>query len=255
MKIGICGGAEVLPYAAKCGFEYIEPAATVMRGKSDEELSSFRKQAEEDGLTVFSTNGFFPGDMKLYEVSDDELLAYTARNYEAANIIGVKIMVVGSGAARSAPAGMDRREAYEKLTRVFDVIGRRADDYGITLAIEPLRYAESNMINTLSDCIGICRRIGRENVRCLLDLFHFYSNGEDLADLDLLKPGELCHVHVARPDPDRGYPRECDLPVLKKWSDKLKSIGYGGGISLECSRGADFEIYAEEAAKNLKVFS
>ncbi len=255
MKIGICGCAEVLPYAAKCGFEYVEPAATVMRGYSNAELVSFRKRAEDSGLTVMSTNGFFPGDMKLYEITDAELLSYAARNYETANLIGAKIMVVGSGAARSAPAGTDKSEAYDRLTRVFDVIGKLAYEYGITLAIEPLRYAESNMINTISECMDICRRIGRENVRCLLDLFHFYSNGEDLDDLDLLRPGELCHVHIARPNPDRGYPRECDAPVLQKWKNKLKEIGYDGGVSLECSRGPDFERYAQEAAANLKIFS
>lgn len=254
MKLGICGGAEVFPYAKKCGFEYVEPAAVAMRGKSDAELAAFRRQAEENGLTVLSTNGFFPGDMKLYDISDGELISYTTRNYETAGILGAKIMVVGSGAARSVPAGMDRITAYEKLLHVIDVIGKRAAEYGITLAIEPLRYAESNMINTLPECIDLCRRIGRENVLCLLDLFHFYSNGEDLSELDLLRPGELCHVHIARPDPDRRYPQKTDLPVLQKWADKLKSIGYSGGVMLECARGAEFSENAAEAGANLTVF-
>ena len=254
MKIGICGGAEVLPYATKCGFEYIEPAATVMRCKSNGELAAFCKQAEGSGLTVMSTNGFFPGDMKLYEITDAELLSYAARNYETANILGAKIMVVGSGAARSVPAGMEKGEAYERLIRIIDVIGKLAFEYGVTLAIEPLRYAESNMINTLAECIGFCREINRENVLCLLDLFHFYSNGEDLSDLYLLKPGELCHVHIARPDPDRRYPRKSDLPTHQKWADKLKSIGYSGGVSLECVRGAEFPDNAAEAGSTLKIF-
>ena len=254
MNIGICGGAEVLPYAAKCGFEYIEPAATVMRGRGDKELAAFRRQAEDAGLTVRATNGFFPGDMKLYEAADAELLSYAVRNYETANILGAKIMVVGSGAARSVPAGMERGEAYERLLHIIDVIGKRAEGYGITLAMEPLRYAESNMINTLAECIGFCREVNRKNVLCLLDLFHFYSNGEDLSDLDLLKPGELCHVHVARPDPDRRYPQKTDLPVLKTWAEKLKSIGYSGGVSLECVRGAEFSENATEAGENLRVF-
>ena len=254
MKLGICGGTETLPYAAGCGFECLEPAAVVIRGMDNGALVSFHRQAEESGLIIRSTNGFFPGDMKLYEQTDMQLLSYAERNYEAADILGVKIMVVGSGAARSVPEGMDRREAEERFIHVMDIIGGRAAEHGITLAIEPLRYAESNLINTLRECIEIRRRTGRDNGLCLLDLFHFYSNGEDLNDLDLLSPGELCHVHIARPDPDRGYPREEDLPKIKEWADKLKQIGYGGIVSLECSRGADFDKHAEEAANILKIF-
>ena len=111
MKLGICGGTETLPYAAGGGFECLEPAAVAVRGCDNGDLAAFRKQAEESGLIIRSTNGFFPGDMKLYEQTDMQLLSYAERNYEAAGILGVKIMVVGSGAARSVPEGMDRKEA------------------------------------------------------------------------------------------------------------------------------------------------
>jgi sugar phosphate isomerase/epimerase len=110
------------------------------------------------------------------------------------------------------------------------------------------------MINTIADGIRIKRAVDRKNLGCLVDFFHAYSNGEDLSSLDELRPGELIHAHIARPNPDRGNPGEEDLPVLIAWRDKLREIGYDGRLSVECVWKPDFDSAAAETAKVMKIF-
>ena len=88
----------------------------------------------------------------------------------------------------------------------------------------------------------------------MLDLFHFFMNGEDLSVIDGLRPGELGHIHIARPNADRGCPRESDRQTIGEWAKKLKEYGYDGRISLEYVRGADQASELAEAAGVLKIF-
>ena len=108
------------------------------------------------------------------------------------------------------------------------------------------------MINTFEQGLALCRAAGVGNLGCLVDLYHFYKNGEDLSVFDDLEPGDLRHVHLARPDEDRRAPTEADAETLKLWAEKLKASGYDGRVSLECIWGDDFGGEAKTAAKILK---
>ena len=81
-----------------------------------------------------------------------------------------------------------------------------------------------------------------------------YKNGEDLNDLNKLRPGELKHVHLARPNPDRDAPIKEDYNVLMVWANKLREIGYTGRVSLECLWKYGFENSVKEAGEQMKVF-
>ena len=239
MKLGVCRTDDVFVTTADNGLEYIEPAMCAIRDRSTADLSELRKKAEDKGLTLDGTNGFFGGDINLYE-GDNAVYDYAKHNFEAANVIGASYCVIGSGTARSAPDGGEKRAYYEKFAEIIYNVGTIAGEYGVEIYIEHLRREESNLINTFDEAVRLCRKVGLQNVGCLLDFFHFYSSGESLTELDMLKPGELKHVHIARPNADRLAPKKEDEKAVGEWIDKLKQIGYGGRISLEC-RWENFE--------------
>lgn len=250
MKLGVCRTDDVFRIAAKNGLDYIEPAMCAIRDKSAGELIQMRRGAEDNGLTLDGTNGFFGGDISLYD-GDNAVYDYAKRNFETANIIGASYCVIGSGTARSVPDGGDRSEYKKKFTQIIRGIGSIAKEYGVEIYVEHLRKEESNLINTFDEAVRLCREVDLPNVGCLLDFFHFYSSKESLSELDGLKPGELKHVHIARPDPDRLAPKKEDAEKIKEWTDKLKQIGYDGRLSLEC-RWVDFEEELACGAKILK---
>ncbi len=256
MKLGICGGEKQFAAAAKNGFCYMDVPLTGVRDLSGDALRAMRDKALDMGLTIDCFVCFFGSEVTLYggESARDFALDYATRNFETVRLLGGSVCCIGSGGARSVPEGMDRRQAEEELVELLQRLADRAADYGISLAVEPLRPAETNMINTVADGIRIKRAADRKNLGCLVDFFHAYSNGEELSALDALRPGELIHVHLARPNPDRGAPREEDIPALTAWRDKLREIGYDGRVTVECRWPSDFDAAVAETAKVMQLF-
>ena len=257
MKIGISGTtAERAEQAARYGFDFMEIPLGKVRDLDQKTLTEIAARAKAAGVPIESAHGFFTPDVVLYgdRSVEEAVLAYCTKNYEISKLLGVKICVIGSGKARSVPEGMEKAEAETRFAALLGKMADRAMDFGISLAVEPLRYKETDLVNTLTDGIRIKRMADRKNVGCLVDFFHFFCNGENLADLDQLEPGELIHTHLARPNDDRCAPKAEDAPTLAKWAAKLKEIGYDRRVALECGWKPEFEDVAAEAAEQMRVF-
>ena len=116
--------------------------------------------------------------------------------------------------------------------------------------VEPLNQNETNLINTVPDAADFANRSASENVKALVDFFHFEIENEPDGDIINYK-NELFHVHVA--NADRKAPTEQNIEDLKKWSELLKKINYSNKISIE-ARYDDFESEIETARKLLEIF-
>ncbi|MBQ3865545.1 MAG: sugar phosphate isomerase/epimerase [Clostridia bacterium] len=255
MKLGLCGMTEKIEGAAENGFSFLEISMTKSRELDRAGLTDLRKKAEDAGLTIDSAVQFFPPAVRLYGALEEQAaLEYAKKNFEIAELLGCPFCVIGSGKARAVPEGMPKEEAEEKFAAVLGKLGDISEGFGIALAVEPLRYRETDLVNTLADGIRVKRMADRKNVGCMVDLFHFHENGEDLSEMDALLPGELRHVHLARPNPDRCAPRMEDVPVIAGWADKLRAIGYSGTVSIEGKWDPDFESRVAEAARAMAVF-
>ena len=99
----------------------------------------------------------------------------------------------------------------------------------------------STFIGTLPTSLRLTREAAHPNVRPMLDCYHFWAGLSKLEDLDLIRQGEIHHVHF-QDVPD--MPRELldngtrDIPgtgvsplvgILRKLAEK----GYAGPLSVE----------------------
>ncbi|MBQ7565695.1 MAG: sugar phosphate isomerase/epimerase [Oscillospiraceae bacterium] len=253
MKFGVCGKQPQFAAAAAAGLDYIELPLAKIRDLDEGQLAQMREELKALSLPAECCNQFFSGAIALYG-DEAAALREAAETLRLAASFGAKIAVVGSGKARAVPEGMEKAEATDRFLRLMDRIGDMAADAGIEIAIEPLNYGETNFINTVTDCMTFCRTLGNKNVGCLVDFFHFYRNGETLDELDALRPGELLHAHLARPDPDRGAPQPEDDEVLAAWAAKLREIGYDRRLSLECGWAKQFDALIGPAVARLRPF-
>ena len=256
MRKGIVCGKNDIALAAANGFSYAELPAVSLRGMTDSELSELRRNAGDLGIALETFCVFFGSGPDLYAGDPEcrEILEYAEENFRIARSLGGSLMVIGSGRARSVPEGMERVRAEELLTHVLTKLSLRAEDHGLTLALEPLRFEETNMVNTVTEAATFVRAVGRPNFGCLVDFYHLYCAGESIDDLSLLRPGELIHAHLARPNPDRLPPKEEDAGTLKIWADKLREIGYNGRLTLECRWDPDIRSLIGGTAAALEVF-
>jgi sugar phosphate isomerase/epimerase len=109
------------------------------------------------------------------------------------------------------------------------------DDNGLTAVHGALGMA------TLPTALRIVRDAAHPNFGVLFDFYHFWSGNSRLEDMNLLKPGEIFHVHF-QDVPD--MPREMldmfsrnipsdGISPLNAMLTKLASVGYAGPLSVE----------------------
>src|SRR5207253_10854507 len=71
--------------------------------------------------------------------------------------------------------------------------GEIGKQFNMTVMAEFVRT--STFISTLPTLLKLTREAAHPNMHPMLDCYHFWSGNNKLEDLDLLKPGEIAHVH------------------------------------------------------------
>lgn len=102
--------------------------------------------------------------------------------------------------------------------------------------LEPLNRYETSFMNRVEQAVTVAGRINHPRVRALADLFHMNIEESDLVAPIRDAGNWLGHVHIAdnnRLEPGAGC-MAMGLPLAA-----LKSAGYTGFVSLECSLSVD----------------
>jgi sugar phosphate isomerase/epimerase len=245
MKFGVCCTLEEAPIVLNAGFDYVELGASSL----SEDASIYKD------LPVEATNLFFPGTVKLFGPNATPYLEIARSTVDRAAAIGVKLMVIGSGASRTAPDGTDRSIAEKEFLLVAAAVTDHAKQYGITIAPESLNRSETNIGNDLACLAEYLRWSG---VGYTADSYHvLYEWHEDFPNEDAPSdehwaaqvPFLPSHVHIA--DLPRFAPKPSD-PMVKGFAKRLLDLGYDGRVSLEYRRGPDFASELMTALADLK---
>lgn len=154
---------------------------------------------------------------------------------ELAEIIGADRLV--------APSAAGARHTLEDYAEVIDNLLEAAEiarPHNVTLMVEHTRL--STLINNLRTALKVVREANHPNLKVMLDTFHFWSGMSKFEDLDLLRNGELHHLHFEDIPGDlplevfgqtsRVFPGEGIVP-LRKIVKALRNKGYNGPASLE----------------------
>jgi len=103
------------------------------------------------------------------------------------------VIVFGGSGARQIP------EAFRQLVDFGKRAGPEAQKYHITIAIEPQRRAESNIINSTAEALRWVEAVNHPNIQLMIDYYHFSVEKEDPAVILKIKD-HLCHLHMANPN-------------------------------------------------------
>jgi sugar phosphate isomerase/epimerase len=142
--------------------------------------------------------------------------------------------------------------------------GEVAKQFDMSLRIEFLRT--STFISTLPTILKMTRAAAHPNIAPMLDCYHFWSGLNKLEDLDMIRPGEIGHVHF-QDVPD--MPRELldsstriipgdGVSPLTRILGKLSEKGYAGPLSVELflpkfQQGDPYEVAREIRVKSEAV--
>ena len=237
--------ADALAMAAEGGFAGV-----------DFDIREAAALADAHGLEhvrgMFASAGLRPGQWSLpvaYRQDDDQYRAAMAdlpRLAALGRALGCTRTCTGVG-----PGSPDREYGENFAWHVARLrpIAEILRDQGCRLGIEFIgpktlrarhRY---EFIYSLGGLIDLWQAIGTGNVGVLLDVWHLYTSGETLADLDRIGNNEVVAVHVndAPPgiprdeqiDNQRTLPMETGVLDLVGFMGKLAAMGYDGPVTVE----------------------
>lgn len=240
---------------AAWGFDFSEPAVTQTMELSDAEFKAALAKTRSAKIHVEAMNWFLPGSLKVTgpSVNRQQVRAYVEKALARAEALGAKVVVFGSGAARSVPDGFPREQAWRQLQQFLRDCGDHiaSRKYGMIIGIEPLRKAESNIVNSIGEAWRLAKDTGHPKVRIIADFYHLAVENEDPAII--LQAGTyIVHCHISNPGPGRVFPRdEAESPHYAAFFGNLKRIGYTGRLSVEANTN-DLESDAKASLEFMK---
>lgn len=239
---------------AKAGVKAVEPDLTKVREFAQKESPAKAKQLLDDlGLkAVSSSNQLFlpePGEQRAKAIEDLKW------KVELAQQIGADRLVCPSAGSGNYTAD-DYKKGVDNMREAAEI----AKPHGITLMLEFART--SKFAQCLPTALKLVRECNHPNFRVMMDTWHFWGGTSKFEDLDLLRDGELAHLHFedvpAEPvrelqqQANRVYPGEGIVP-LRRIVEVLKKKKYSGPASLEMFNPAIQGADPYEVAKRARA--
>ena len=241
-------GVEIIEQLKEIGYDYIELSLAHLVALSELEFFELKGRVLSLGINCEVCNNFFPPYLKLtgYEIDIKKIKAYVEKSLDRAGRLRVKILVFGSGPAKNVPEEFSKDKAWEQLITILRYINNIAKEYGITIAIEPLRKAECNIVNSIQEGLMLVKEVNRSNVKLLADFYHMSVEKENSRIL-IEARNYIIHVHLAKVE-GRVFPKEIIEDNYKPFISNLKQIGYNERVSIE----AYSKDFYRDAALSLK---
>ena len=252
IKLGVCADIDKIDELAEIGFDYIEANLTKLAMLSDEDFEAVCAKVDAAPIKVEACNCLLPGTIKVVgdNVNAQEIHDYLDKAFARAARLGVKTVVFGSGGSRRVPDGFDTAQAWRQIGNFLRLAERHAAENDITIVIEPLRKAECNVMNYVSEATLMAALVQLPHICVLGDTYHMALGSEPFVSLTMA--GSLLrHIHTANAI-GRKYPKEGDGEKYDELFKTLKDMGYEYRVSVEggCD---DFSTDAREAFKVLNA--
>ena len=251
VQVGVCTPLKDIDAARTAGFEYLELGTSEITALSDLDFESALTRIRQLGLPVPVTNLFLPATLKVTgsEVDRDEQMRYVRKAFARLSRLGTGIVVFGSGGARRVPEGFPKQDGFKQLVEFGRRTAEEARTHNITIAVEPLRRQETNIINSAGEGLELVNAIDHPNFQLMIDFYHLASEGEDPA-IVLRAREHIRHLHMANPQ-GRVYPLAWDEYDYAPFFANLRTIGYDKRISVEAA-AKDFPVEAPRAISLLR---
>lgn len=225
---------EAVRIVEDAGCDFLEFGVSVVAPEQPESVfERLRATLGATALVPECFSSFVPPDIALVGEARDRrrIETYVAVSARRVAALGGKIIVFGSGKARSIAPGVSRETAEAHLLEFLHLAADQARANGIRIAIEPMCRLESNVLNSLAEAVALAKRVNRAEIGALVDFYHLDVEKEPLEHIS--QAGKhLIHVHVA--DTGRLYPGSGSYDYPGFWQ-ALQGAGYEARVTIECN--------------------
>ena len=235
---------------ARAGIRAVEPNLMKVREFAQKESPAIARRLLDDlGLKAVSSSNQTglaePGEQRTQSL---EQLKWKV---ELAQAIGADRIV-----APSVGTGIYTEDDYKRAADNLRDAGEIGKPFGVAIMLEFART--SRLAACLPTALKVVRDASHSHVRVMMDTYHFWGGSSKFEDLELLRDGELHHLHFedvpAEPpreilgQPNRVWPGDGIAP-LRRIVEALKRKQYAGPASLEMFNPAIQSMDPYEVAK------
>lgn len=258
MKTSHFGFVNEADRIAAAGYDGIELHIKEIMSFDDLEYQKARKKIKDTGLASEVFDNPLPLDVVIADKSFDMeyYTEYLKRAVDRTARMGARYFVFGNGKTRSLPEGAEREDAAKKNDELIVKLCEIAQQYNITIMMEPLASAICNSVLSIPEAYQYSKKLGCKNLKTLLDFRWFVAGGHDYSVIeeyaDFIK-----HVHVDNPRfafPERRVPMLWDGFNYGKLFETLKAISYKGYISYEANTFDDYDTDLRKGLELLKYY-
>ncbi len=138
----------------------------------------------------------------------------------------------------------DRTEYERHLREALDACLPVARESGVTLVLEAMNRYESDILNTIEECVRVIKQFDSAHLKLHIDTYHMNIE-EDRIGRNIIAAGKhIGHVHLA--DSNRGYPGTGHYNFAETIA-ALQTVGYQGALAVECLAKPTPEVAAQGA--------
>ncbi|MBQ6702822.1 MAG: sugar phosphate isomerase/epimerase [Clostridia bacterium] len=233
MKFGSCLSMKQFWTMYPVFAEFAEIPACAVANMETEEYKSLKRLADSGRVDFYSVKNL----IKEYRLTGREvnftlLKEYIEKLFYRLAELKTKLIVFGSGKVKDVEEGFSREKAWEQLFEFGAMIADEAKKYGQKIAVEPLAYSETNILNTVEEGAYYVKNVDRANFKCMVDFYHFDCNKDNYADIEKYAK-DIIHIHFASQSLRKLPVTTEDWQYIEKWMGILKKIGYDGAVAFE----------------------
>jgi len=221
--------ARAIARTAEVGFDFIE-APALDPGSIDADFT--RRELEKNSIGInFSLGLDVDSDISSGDPEKGrrgkaklEQAIAVCRDCGGEFIGGILHSAFGKYSQPTTAAGVT--QAVDTLREVATLAAKS----NITLVLEVVNRYESNVLNTAAQAVEMCKRIGAENVKVHLDVYHMNIEESDIPSAIMGTGKYLGYFHTG--DSHRGYLGSGSIDLTGVFRALIRS-GYQGPITFE----------------------
>lgn len=187
------------------------------------QLENIKNKLKSYDIDMESIQSIFYGINIKSLNNKSEILGHIKKLTDYSKILGYKILVFGSPNLRN-------EFDYQTIVDVFSEIDKLLIDNDIVMCIEPnSKIYKGDYFHTITEIVGFLNKNNFKNIKTMIDTHNLLLEDEDPIEMMSKYFKHIIHIHVS----ENGLIPISDQNFHKNFSQKLKSVKYGGIITYE----------------------
>jgi sugar phosphate isomerase/epimerase len=215
------------------GIENIEGVLTKINNwdtLGESELVKYKESLNHHGIKIESIQSIFYG-VSCNDLSDYKTIDHYRKLIEYCNVLGVKVMVLGSPSLRKNVNGW-----YVNLSNILKEVDNMLNNTGVELSIEPnTKSYGGDYFHTVEEIVDFIVHNDFKNIKTMVDTHNLKL--EDLDPINNLKTyvKYINHIHVSEPKLSKLTDFEFHIDFAKS----IKDLNYDGIVTYEVTKCDD----------------